>query len=187
MNCLYNLMAEYAMALDEDRLEDWVELFDEDCDYRIVTRENVEQGLPNVLMWCDNKNMLRDRVESYRNVNLYNPHYDRHVIGPLRMLGENTFEASYSLFQTDLEGSSRLFSVGRKRPAVRDVAERAAPGADVAQDHEGRRALAEAFGDVRARRLFADRVQLVLTKNLLDFVETRRGRPGLPVHGGTTV
>lgn len=115
MNQWYSLMAEYGMALDEDRLEDWVELFAEDCDYRVVTRENVEQGLPNVLMWCDNKNMLRDRVESYRHVNEYNPHYDRHVIGPLRMLGESTFEASYSLFQTDLEGNSRLFSVGRYR------------------------------------------------------------------------
>ena len=118
MNPWYDLMAEYGMALDEDRLEDWVELFVEDCDYRVVTRENVEQGLPNVLMWCDNKNMLRDRIESYRQVNLYNPHYDRHVIGLLRMLGENRFEASYSLFQTDLEGSSRLFSVGRYRVEV---------------------------------------------------------------------
>jgi anthranilate 1,2-dioxygenase small subunit len=112
-------MAEYGMALDEDRLEDWVELFVEECDYRVVTRENVEQDLPNVLMWCDNKDMLRDRVESYRHVNEYNPHYDRHVIGPLRMLGEKdgvtTFEASYSLFQTDLEGNSRIFSVGRYR------------------------------------------------------------------------
>jgi anthranilate 1,2-dioxygenase small subunit len=115
MNHWYSLMAEYGMALDEDRLEDWVELFDEACDYRVVTRENVEQGLPNVLMWCDNKNMLRDRVESYREVNEYNLHYDRHVIGPLRRLGESTFEASYSLFQTDLEGNSRLFSVGRYR------------------------------------------------------------------------
>jgi len=115
MNHWYALMAEYGMALDEDRLEDWVELFVEDCDYRVVTRENVEQGLPNILMWCDNKNMLRDRVESYRQVNLYNPHYDRHVIGALRMLGENSFDASYSLFQTDLEGNSRLFSVGRYR------------------------------------------------------------------------
>ena len=115
LNHWYSLMAEYGMALDEDRLEDWVELFDEDCDYRVTTRENVEQGLPNVLMWCDNKNMLRDRVESYRNVNEYNLHYDRHVIGPLRMLGESSFEASYSLFQTDLEGNSRLFSVGRYR------------------------------------------------------------------------
>ena len=115
LNPWYSLMAEYGMALDEDRLEDWVERFDEDCDYRVTTRENVEQGLPNVLMWCDNKNMLRDRVESYRNVNEYNLHYDRHVIGPLRMLGDSTFEASYSLFQTDLEGNSRLFSVGRYR------------------------------------------------------------------------
>jgi anthranilate 1,2-dioxygenase small subunit len=113
------LMAGYAMAIDENRLEDWVELFEEDCDYRVVTRENVEQGLPNVLMWCDNKNMLRDRIESYRHVNLYNPHYDRHVLGPLHFTGNEgpawRFEVSYSLFQTELEGASRLFSVGRYR------------------------------------------------------------------------
>ncbi len=113
------LMAEYAMAIDDNRLEDWVELFDEACEYKVVTRENVEQGLPNVLMWCDNKNMLRDRVESYREVNLYNLHYDRHVLGPLRFVAKEgsawTFEASYSLFQTELEGASRLFSVGKYR------------------------------------------------------------------------
>jgi anthranilate 1,2-dioxygenase small subunit len=112
-------MAGYAMAIDENRLEDWVELFDEDCDYKVVTRENVEQQLPNVLMWCDNKNMLRDRIESYRHVNLYNPHYDRHVLGPLHFTGNEgpawRFEVSYSLFQTELEGASRLFSVGRYR------------------------------------------------------------------------
>jgi anthranilate 1,2-dioxygenase small subunit len=112
-------MAEYAMSIDENRLEDWVELFDEVCDYKVVTRENVEQSLPNVLMWCDNKNMLRDRVESYRHVNLYNPHYDRHVLGPLHFTGQEggvwRFELAYSLFQTELEGASRLFSVGRYR------------------------------------------------------------------------
>jgi anthranilate 1,2-dioxygenase small subunit len=116
---LASLMAEYAMAIDDNRLEDWVELFDEACDYKVVTRENVEQGLPNVLMWCDNKNMLRDRVESYREVNLYNLHYDRHVLGPLRFTGSDgalwRFELSYSLFQTELEGASRLFSVGKYR------------------------------------------------------------------------
>src|SRR5690348_11983907 len=81
------LMAEYAMLIDEDQLEDWVELFDENCDYRVVTRENVEQNLPNVLMWCDNKNMLRDRVASYRDVNLYTLHYARHILGPIRITG----------------------------------------------------------------------------------------------------
>jgi len=63
--------------------------------------------------------MLRDRVESYRHVNLYNPHYDRHVLGPLRFTGGGdgvwSFDVAYSLFQTELEGASRLFSVGRYR------------------------------------------------------------------------
>src|ERR1051325_12132320 len=112
-------MAEYAMAIDADRLRGWVALFDEACDYKVVTRENVEQGLPNILMWCDNKNMLRDRVESYRHVNLYNLHYDRHVLGPLRFTGNDgstwRLDVSYSLFQTELEGGSPLFRVGRLR------------------------------------------------------------------------
>ncbi len=114
-----DLLAEYACRIDEDRLEDWIELFVDACDYKVVTRENVEQGLPNVLMWCDNKNMLRDRVASYRQVNEYNLHWDRHVIGPPRFCGEKdgvwTIEAAYSLFQTDMEGGSSLFSVGRYR------------------------------------------------------------------------
>ena len=113
------LMAEYAMAIDDNRLEDWVELFDDACDYKVLTRENLDQNMPNVLMWCDNKNMLRDRVESYRHVNLYNLHYDRHVLGPLHFTGHEgrlwRFDVSYSLFQTELEGASRLFSVGRYR------------------------------------------------------------------------
>ena len=90
------LMAEYAMAIDDNRLEDWVELFDEAC---------------------DNKHMLRDRVESYRHVNLLP--YDRHVLGPLHFTGHDgalwKLDVSYSLFQTELEGASRLFSVGRYR------------------------------------------------------------------------
>jgi anthranilate 1,2-dioxygenase small subunit len=117
-----DLVAEYGLLLDEDKLEAWADLFTADCDYRIVMRENVEQGLPHVLMWCDTRDMLRDRVDSYRHVNEYNLHWDRHVIGPIRYAGEAdgtwTIEASYSLFQTDREGASRLFSVGRYRAEV---------------------------------------------------------------------
>src|SRR3989441_594999 len=66
-----------------------------------------------------------------------------------------------------------LVRIRRERPAVRHIAEGAAPRADVAEDHEGGGALAEALGDVRAGRLFADRVQLLAAKDVLDFAEAR--------------
>jgi anthranilate 1,2-dioxygenase small subunit len=116
------LLIEYGLLLDDDQLEAWVELFTDDCDYRIVTRENVEQNLPNVLIWCKGKNMLADRITSYRHVNEYNLHWDCHTISPPRLKanddGSWQVEASYSLFQTTLEGQSRLFSVGRYRARI---------------------------------------------------------------------
>lgn len=117
-----DLMAEYGLLIDENRLEEWVELFTPDCDYRVVTRENEEQNLPNIMMWCDNRAMLRDRVESYRHVNEYNLHWDRHVIGPPRVSmlanGSVSVQASYNLCQTTLEGMSTLFSVGQYKCEV---------------------------------------------------------------------
>ncbi len=112
-----DLLAEYSLLLDEDRLEAWLELFVDECEYRIVSRENVEQGLPNIHIWCKGKDMLADRITSFRHVNEYNLHWARRVIGPPRVSAQGDgswqVETSYSLFQTNLEGVSRLFSVGR--------------------------------------------------------------------------
>ena len=42
----HELLETYGRLLDEDRLEDWVELFAEDCRYEIISRENRDQNLP---------------------------------------------------------------------------------------------------------------------------------------------
>jgi anthranilate 1,2-dioxygenase small subunit len=114
---VYGLLETYGRLLDEDRLEDWVELFAEGCRYEIVSRENREQNLPLSLMLCDNKDMLRDRVYSLRQANIYNIHRDCHVIGLVQVtradLARISASAPYSLFQSNQEGDSRLFSVGR--------------------------------------------------------------------------
>src|SRR2546426_9808725 len=70
----------------------------------------------------------------------------------------------------------RLLGIGRERPAVGDVAERAAPRAQVSQDLEGRVALAETLPDIGAGRFLAHRVEIVLGGVLLDFVKARAGR-----------
>jgi anthranilate 1,2-dioxygenase small subunit len=111
------LLEEYARLLDDDRLEDWVELFDEACVYEIVSRENREQDLPLSLMLCDNKDMLADRISSLRQANIYNIHTDRHILSLPRCTAANTGDyeicCAYALYQSNQEGRSWLFSVGR--------------------------------------------------------------------------
>jgi len=112
-----HLLAEYGLLLDEDRLEEWAELFTEDANYKVITRENQKLNLPAAVIWCDNQKMIRDRIHSYRHVNEHNLHWDRHVIGTARIKPISSsvwqVQASYSLFQTNLEGRSILFSVGQ--------------------------------------------------------------------------
>lgn len=119
------LMADYAELIDSDRLEEWLELFTEDARYDVIPRENVEQGFRLSLMVCSNKAQLRDRITALRQANEYNLHYDRHLIGSVRVRPspDGTFEigANYAVFQTTLEGQSRLFSAGCYRDRVRMI------------------------------------------------------------------
>lgn len=110
------LLTEYVDLIDEDRLEAWLDLFSEQSAYRIVSRENLEQNLPIALMLCDNKDMLRDRVMSLRTANIYNIHWDRHLISGVRVRSADEIievTANFALYHTTPEGETRLFSVGR--------------------------------------------------------------------------
>ena len=80
------LHAAYVHAIDDDRLEDWPELFTDDGLYRIVTRENRRLGLPLAVMSCEGRGMLRDRVAALRTANVFEPHAYRHVTAALEVL-----------------------------------------------------------------------------------------------------
>ena len=116
------MIADYAHYIDDDRLEEWLDFFSEDCVYKILSRENVEQALPLELLSCRNKNMLRDRILSLREANIYNIHFDKHILGAVRILGvkrgDYSIQANYSLYQTNLDGESMLFSVGTYRDLI---------------------------------------------------------------------
>jgi anthranilate 1,2-dioxygenase small subunit len=118
-----DLMAAYADCIDDARFEDWLELFTEDATYKVVARDNHDRGLPAAMVLCTNKNMIRDRIAALLGAAKYNFHYDRHVVGQVRVqpLTDNEWGlgASYAVFQTTHEGQSSLFSVGRYDDRVR--------------------------------------------------------------------
>ncbi len=122
MEQVRRLLADCCAYLDGDELEHWSDCFTEDAVYRIVARENHVRGLPLSLLTCDGKPMIRDRVTSLRQANIYNIHTDRHVISEPRVLSttgdEWQVETSYALFQTSQEGQSFVFSVGLYQDTV---------------------------------------------------------------------
>lgn len=63
-------------------------------------------------------------------------------------------------------GKMRGFvGIERRGPPVRDIAKWTTPRAKPAHDHESRRALREAFADIRAHRLLAHRMQPMLAQH----------------------
>ena len=112
----------YARLLDDDRLEEWPDLFVERGVYKVIPRENMSRQPPLPIFFCDGRAMMVDRVRSLREANVYNLHYARHVVTNIEILGvrEDGVEvaACYTVFQTDLEGQTRLFSVGQYRDIV---------------------------------------------------------------------
>ena len=115
---LQSLYADYAAALDEGRYQDWIDLFAEDCSYRLQPRENFERALPLATLWLESKGMLRDRVFGIEQTLFHAPYAQRHVIGPLRVLeappdGPIRVEASYAVFRTRVQQPSEVFNVGR--------------------------------------------------------------------------
>ena len=82
------LLYDYVEYLDDDRLEEWPDFFVPDCMYKIMPRENVERELPLPIWYCSNRNMLTDRVQALRTSQIYNLHYDRHILSNVRVLDE---------------------------------------------------------------------------------------------------
>jgi anthranilate 1,2-dioxygenase small subunit len=114
---LHMLQDQYINNLDNDRLEAWPTLFTEDCLYEIVPKENADMGLPIGIIYCTNQKMLRDRVVSLRNANIFEEHSYRHMTSGLCVVAEKDgvieTESNYVVIQTRTDGESNVYQVGK--------------------------------------------------------------------------
>jgi 3-phenylpropionate/cinnamic acid dioxygenase small subunit len=111
------LNADYARAIDDDRLEDWPDFFTESCVYSITSADNHRQGLPLGVMYADSKAMVRDRVTALRRANVYERQTYRHVVGLPAILGESDggvrAETPFLVVRVMRDGRMDLFATGR--------------------------------------------------------------------------
>jgi len=113
-----DLFTRHGDLLDEERFDEWLDLFTDDCEYLVIARENVGRGLPLAAIRCESKGYLKDRVVAVRETSMYIPRSQRHVVGAPLQHADGTWSASYSVFQTLPDEPSTVFSVGRYLAAV---------------------------------------------------------------------
>jgi len=111
------LVARYAQALDDDRLEAWPDFFTDDCRYLVTTADNVAQGMPLGMIYATSRAMLRDRVRSLRDANVYEAQRYRHMIAPpVIEPGEGDVvraQTSFMVVRTMHSGETMMFVTGR--------------------------------------------------------------------------
>lgn len=112
-----DLLARYVHCIDDNRLEEWPDFFTEDCLYRIISRENAERDLPMTVMYCDSRGMLKDRIQSLREANVYEHQWYRHMVSAVQVVreveGVFTVHTNYTVFRTTNEGSTTLYNTGK--------------------------------------------------------------------------
>jgi anthranilate 1,2-dioxygenase small subunit len=119
---LNDFYARYADLLDDGEWDAWLELFTADCCYTVVSRENVADGLPLAAIRCESRAMLADRVHAVRELQVYRRRVNRHLIGPLRVLGDGggcwLVRANYALFESVAGEPATVASTGRFEDVV---------------------------------------------------------------------
>jgi len=114
---MHRLQERYVSVIDTDCLERWPDLFTEDCIYEIVPKENADVGLPVGIMHCFGRAMLRDRITSLREANVFEPHTYRHMTSGLELASIDAetvdMQSNYVVVQTLTDGESRIYQAGR--------------------------------------------------------------------------
>ena len=107
----------YCAALDDGRYDEWPGFFTEDCLYKVISRENHDEGLPAATIFCDGIAMLRDRIVAVRETQVYEPRAWRHFISGVRVLENNgdviRARANFMLSEAMSDENPTLFLVGR--------------------------------------------------------------------------
>ena len=120
MNLQYEverLHARYSQALDAGELEEWPGFFTENGRYRITTAENEERGLPMPVLYAEGRAMMRDRIQSLRHANIYEPQRYRHMISGVIVAKADeqvvTSTANFLVIRIMQDGATMIFASGR--------------------------------------------------------------------------
>lgn len=115
-NEIEQFLACYSRCIDNDDLEEWPNFFSDSAEYKIISRENFDDGFPIAVMICTGRGMFIDRVVAHRKANIFPRHRSCHILSPSRIVsdenGVTVVETNYVVLQTRNDGETKIFNAG---------------------------------------------------------------------------
>ena len=112
-----NFYQDYAAAIDAEQWERWIAMFEDDCLYKVQSRENYDRNMPMAALSLTSKGMLQDRIYGVTETIFHDPYQQLHVVAAPRILQcDQTHirsEANYAVFRTKNDGIAQVFNIGR--------------------------------------------------------------------------
>lgn len=109
--------ADYARCIDDDRLEEWPDFFEENCLYRITSATSHREGYEASVVFANSRGMLIDRISALREANIYERQAYRHLLGMPSLLDETPksvrTETSFMVARIMQDGTTDLYATGR--------------------------------------------------------------------------
>lgn len=117
-----------ACLLDEMELESWPNLFTQDARYRIIARENYDQGLTHATIYCNGRGMISDRVVAIREALIFEVRHLRHMVSGVRINGQDhavlRAQANFLIVESIADALPEIVMAGRYMDELVDDGER---------------------------------------------------------------
>lgn len=111
------LFDDYVACLDAEALRDFPTFFTQDALYRVISRENYDDGLEHAPIYCFGRAMIEDRVNATIEAALYQPRSLRHFVSGIRITersnGELRVESNFLIIESLVEQEPQILMVGR--------------------------------------------------------------------------
>ena len=108
---------QYVAAVDQADWDAWLNLFTEDCIYKVQSRENYDRNLPMATLSLSSKGMLKDRIYGITETIFHDPYMQLHIVSSPVVFSESEdfieSQANYTVFRTKNDGIAELYNVGR--------------------------------------------------------------------------
>lgn len=120
-----NLQLSYVHCIDDGELDRWPDYFTDPCLYRVIARDNIDNGLELGVMRFESVAMLRDRATSTQHAAVFAPRRICHVLSGTSIEGRDAegvrARTNVAIYQTSADGDTLLLMAAQYRDLIAEI------------------------------------------------------------------